>query len=215
MVPAMMRLLVSSLFLLLFAAAACAQTMPTAVKPGDRWVYDSVNGKRSLRVDSVSGDGTIDATVDAPGLSGLPMKYTQNWNVLMAPVVMLGNVRYQRYSPPVCLMPAPPWNVGANWSCEFELERWHGIRARFMSWVSSRRWRKSRCQPALSMRFTPNVNVGGTEVDCWYAPAGRELGAMQIEARQLQLQADFLHSNSATVKWMRRKINFAQRDSKS
>lgn len=169
MVPAMMRLLISSLFMLSLAAAAAAQTMPTAVKPGDRWVYDSVNGKRSLRVDSVSGDGTIDATVDAPGLSGLPMKYTQNWNVLMAPVVMLGNVRYQRYSPPVCLMPAPPWNAGQSWSCDASWS--DGTYSGTVHVVGKLGAMEKIAVPAGSFDALPaRLNVGGTEVDCWYAP---------------------------------------------
>lgn len=151
------------------AATASAQVTPPLVKAGDRWVYDSAGGKRSLTVDSVSGDGTIDATIDAPGLSGLAIRYTREWNILLAPVPMLGTVRYQHYSPAVCLMPASPWKAGQNWTCD---ATWSdGTYSGTVHVTGEIVGEEKIAVPAGTFEaLHAKLNVGGAEVNCWYAP---------------------------------------------
>jgi hypothetical protein len=143
---------------------------PSTVKPGDRWVYQTGDGgRRVLRVDSVTGDGTIDATIDTPGLAGVEIRYTRNWNVLMAPIMMMGNLQYQRYDPPVCLMPNAPWSPGQAWSCDanWSTAAYSGTvhvtgRLVAMEAVTVPAGRFEALHAAL--------DVGGTKADCWYAP---------------------------------------------
>jgi hypothetical protein len=166
---AMRRLALAPLLALLAAAPALAQSVaPPTVKPGDRWVYNATDGKRSLKVDSVAGDGTIDATVDAPGLSGLSIRYTSEWNVLMAPVPMLGNIRYQRYSPPVCLMPKAPWSAGQTWTCD---AGWSdGTYSGTIHVVGKITAAEKITVPAGTFdALHVDLNVSGTRVNCWYA----------------------------------------------
>lgn len=151
------------------ATAASAQVTPPLVKTGDRWVYDSAGGKRILTVESVSSDGTIDATIDAPGLSGFSIRYTREWNILMAPVPMLGTVRYQRYSPPVCLMPAAPWKAGQNWTCD---ATWSdGTYSGTVHVTGDIVGEEKVTVPAGTFdTLHAKLSVGGAEVNCWYAP---------------------------------------------
>lgn len=162
-------------FALCFALVAAAATAwaqgltPPTVKAGDRWVYDGNGGKRSLTVDSVTADGTIDASIDAPGLSGLAIRYTKEWNVSMAPVAMLGTVRYQRYTPPVCLMPAAPWKTGQSWTCD---ANWSdGTYSGTVHVTGNIVAREKITVPAGTFEaLHAKLNVGGAEVNCWYAP---------------------------------------------
>jgi len=168
-VTMMMRFAVL-LLALSFAAPALAQGVsPPAVKAGDRWVYDGAGGKRSLKIDSVSGDGTVDATIDAPGLSGLAIRYDRDWNVLMAPVPMLGTIHYQRYSPPVCLMPSAPWHVGQSWSCD---ANWSDGTYSGSVHVAGKLLAREKIDvPAGNFdALHAELNFGGSRVDCWYAP---------------------------------------------
>jgi hypothetical protein len=162
---ALLALLIASL-----AAPAWAQGVsPPAAKPGDRWVYGGPNGKRSLHVDSVAGDGTIDATVDAPGLSGLAMRYTKDWNLLLAPVPMLGTIHYQRYSPPLCVMPPSPWSTGQTWSCD---AGWSdGTYSGTIHLAGKIDGMEKVTVPAGTFDTVhARLNVSGTEVNCWFAP---------------------------------------------
>ena len=166
----MMRSALVLFVALLLAAPALAQAVsPPTVKAGDRWVYEGAGGKRSLKIDSVSGDGTIDATIDAPGLSGLAIRYTKEWNVLMAPVPMLGNIHYQRYSPPVCLMPPAPWSAGQSWSCD---AGWSdGTYSGTVHVAGKLSAQEKITVPAGAFdALHAELNVGGSKVDCWYAP---------------------------------------------
>ncbi|HEY5209267.1 MAG TPA: hypothetical protein VIJ42_07470 [Stellaceae bacterium] len=160
----------ATLLMLTLAAPALAQAIsPPAVKAGDRWVYDGPDGKRSLHVDSVSGDGTIDATIDAPGLSGLAMRYTKDWNVMMAPVPMLGTIHYQRYRPPLCVMPPSPWSAGQTWSCD---TGWSdGTYSGTIQLAGKIDGIEKITVPAGTFDAVhARLNVGGTEVNCWFAP---------------------------------------------
>ncbi|MGH7075911.1 MAG: hypothetical protein ACREFD_17175 [Stellaceae bacterium] len=142
------------------------------IKPGDRWVYHATDGRRSLSVNSVSGGGTIDATIDTPGLSGLEIRYTRNWNVQMAPIMMMGNVQYQRYDPPVCLMPAAPWHPGQSWSCD---ANWSTAAYSGTVHVTGKliAMDKITVPAGTFMALHAALDVGGTKADCWYAPKVR------------------------------------------
>jgi hypothetical protein len=167
----MLRLALAAIIAIAAIVPAAAQNgvNPPTVNPGDRWVYHTPNGNRSLRVDSVSGDGTIDATIDSPGLSGLEIRYTRDWNVLMAPMMMLGNVEYQRYDPPVCLMPAPPWHAGETWSCD---ANWSTTSYSGTVHVVGKLAAMEKITVPVGTfdALHAELNVGGTKVDCWYAP---------------------------------------------
>jgi hypothetical protein len=166
----MIRAVLATLLALLAAAPARAQSVnPPAVKAGDRWVYNADIGKRSLKIDSVAADGTIDATIDAPGLSGLSIRYTREWNVLMAPIAMMGEIRYQRYSPPACLMPPAPWSVGQSWSCDanWSTASLSGT-AHIVGKIAAR---EHITVPAGAFdALHVQLDVGGGAADCWYAP---------------------------------------------
>lgn len=114
----MLRLVLAAALAIAVVAPAFADGVDApAVKPGDRWVYSSKAGKRVLTVNSVGSDGAIDATIDTPDLGGLEAKFTKEWNPTMAPDDTFGTVKFRRYDPPLCQMPAPPWHVGETWSC--------------------------------------------------------------------------------------------------
>lgn len=116
----MKTLILASLIAIAAASPALAQNAvnPPNVKPGDRWVYSSPAGRRVVSVDSVGSDGAIDATIDTPDLGGLEARFTKDWNPTMAPDDTFGSVRFRRYDPPICQMPAAPWTVGKSWSCD-------------------------------------------------------------------------------------------------
>lgn len=165
----MMRFLLLAIALLYAAPALAQGVSPPVLKAGDRWVYEGAGGKRSLKIDSVSGDGTIDATIDAPGLAGLAMRYNREWNVLMAPVPMLGEIHYQRYSPPVCLMPPAPWSAGQSWSCD---AGWSDASMTGTVHVAGKLLAAEKITvPAGTFdALHAELDVGGSKVDCWYAP---------------------------------------------
>jgi hypothetical protein len=142
---------------------------PPSVRPGSRWVYKSADGRRTLGVDSVAGDGTITATIDTPGLAGLEVRFTKEWNPVMAPIAMMGTIRFQRYTPPVCLMPQAPWTVGKEWACD---AAWTDGTYSGTTHVTGKIEAAEKITVTAGMFDSLRVktNVGGTETSCWYAP---------------------------------------------
>jgi hypothetical protein len=167
----MLRSLLAPVALLILAGTAVAQDAvnPPTIKPGDRWNYLNGDIKRSLRVDSVEADGTIVATVTTPSLGGVEARFTRDWNPLMAPVPMLGNVRFQRYSPPVCLMPPAPWTVGKEWACD---AGWSDGTYSGTTHVKGKIAAAEKITVPAGTFDTLRLafNVGGTDATCWYAP---------------------------------------------
>jgi hypothetical protein len=159
------------LALMMLAAPAFAQSVdPPQVKPGDRWVYHSGEGKRILTVTGVAADGTITGEIDTPSLGGLEIRFTKEWNPLMQPQAFAGHVTYLRYKPAVCIMPPAPWRVGQNWSCQssYDYDGTPGTVA-----VNGRIEAMEKVTvPAGSFdALRVRENVGGTETVSWYAPA--------------------------------------------
>ena len=167
----MRRSLALLLPIMSLAAPAIAQDAvnPPDIKPGDRWNYLSGDLKRGLSVERVEADGIIVGTVHTQTLGGLEIRFTKEWNPVMAPIFMLGNVRFQRYSPPVCLMPAVPWTVGKEWSCD---AGWSDGTYSGVTHVTGKiEAREKIAVPAGSFdALRVHTNVAGTETTCWYAP---------------------------------------------
>jgi hypothetical protein len=114
----MLRIFLAALVGLAAALPAFAQGVGApAVKSGDRWVYNSPAGRRVVTVNSVGSNGSIDVSIDTPDLGGLEATFTKDWDPTMAPDTTFGTVKFRRYDPPLCQMPAPPWSVGQTWSC--------------------------------------------------------------------------------------------------
>ncbi len=167
----MIRAALLAAIALAIAVPALAQDAvnPPEIKPGDRWSYKSNDTKRSLVVDEVAADGTITGTINTPSLAGLEVRFTREWNPLSAPMAMMGHIRYQRYSPPVCLMPPAPWTVGKEWSCDAS---WSDSTYSGVIHVTGKIEAAEKVTVAAGTFDSLRVktNVGGTDTTCWYAP---------------------------------------------
>jgi hypothetical protein len=146
---------------------------PPNIKPGDRWVYDGGEGKRTIRVDSVEANGDILANIQTPSLGGLQITFTKEWNPLMQPQAIAGRILYLRYDPAVCAMPPAPWTVGKEWSCEPKYSA-GGTTNNFL--VKGKiEAREKITVPAGSFdTLRVRENVGGAETILWYAPAAAQ-----------------------------------------
>jgi hypothetical protein len=171
----MLRPVIAALILLSLAVAAWAQNTvgPPTVKPGDRWVYKSGEGRRVLRVDSVESDGTIKASIETPSLGGVELAFTREWNPTMQPQAFAGHINYLRYNPPVCTMPPEPWTVGKDWSCESKYSM--GDSSGSVSVKGKIEAMEKITVPAGTFdALRIKENVGGTETTLWYAPAAAQ-----------------------------------------
>lgn len=171
MVPAMMRPLLVGLLVALVAAPALAQEVnPPTIKPGDRWVYHSGEGRRSLVVDKVEGDGTIVGTLDTSELAGLEIRFTREWNPLVQPQSVAGRVIYLRYRPAVCFMPPAPWKVGQEWSCQSSYD-FNGNAGTIIVKGKIEAMEKVTVPAGSFDALRVKQNIGGTDTVSWYAPA--------------------------------------------
>jgi hypothetical protein len=167
----MMRPLLVGLVAALVAAPALAQDInPPTIKPGDRWVYRSAEGKRSLVVDKVEGDGTIIGTIDTSELAGLEIRFTREWNPLVQPQAIAGRVIYLRYNPAVCIMPPAPWKVGQEWSCQSTYD-FSGNSGTVVVKGKVEAMEKVTVPAGSFDALRIKENVAGTETVSWYAPA--------------------------------------------
>jgi len=167
--------LAAAVLILAFAAPAFAEDAvnPPSVKPGSRWVYNSGEGKRMLRVESIDPNGDIQANIQTPSLGGLQITFTKDWNPLMQPMALAGRIAYLRYEPAVCVMPPAPWTVGKEWSCEPKYSA-GGTPNSFV--VKGKiEGREKITVPAGSFdALRVHENVGGAETTLWYAPAAAQ-----------------------------------------
>ena len=161
----------------LLAGGAFAQDQAVnapAVKQGSRWIYKSGEGKRTLTVTDVDSDGTITAKIETPSLGGLQVKFTKEWDPLMEPDASMGDhINYRRYSPAICLMPAAPWMIGKEWSCD---ANW--TEGSFSGTVTVKG--KIEAMEKLTVpagtfdALRIKENVGGNDSTLWYAPTAQQ-----------------------------------------
>jgi len=164
-----------ALFLLAAALPAWAQDAvnPPAVKPGSRWVYDSGEGKRTLKVESIEANGNIVANIQTPSLGGLQITFTKEWNPLTQPQAVAGRVIYLRYQPAVCAMPPLPWTVGKEWSCESTYSA-AGATNTFTVKGKIEAREKITVPAGTFDALRVHENFGGAETTIWYAPAASQ-----------------------------------------
>jgi hypothetical protein len=179
----------AALSLLIAVAAAFPAFAQDAVntpdiKPGDRWVYQSGEGKRTLTVASVAADGTITGSIQTPSLGGLEITFTKEWNPKMQPAAFAGHVNFLRYDPAVCTMPPAPWTVGQEWSCEAKYSV--GDSSGVVSVKGKIEAMEKITVPAGSFdALRIRENVGGTDTKLWYAPAARQVVKVDAGANSL------------------------------
>ncbi len=170
----MTRYILAGLIALVAAAPALAQSVDAPViVPGDRWVYQSGIGKQSLTVTGVKADGTIVAEIDTPSLGGLEIRFTKEWNPVMQPQSLAGQTAYFHYDPPVCVLPAAPWKVGQEWSCQSKYD--FNNNAGTVAVSGKIEGMEKVTVPAGSFdALRVKETVGGVATVAWYAPAARQ-----------------------------------------
>jgi hypothetical protein len=171
----MLRLAMAAAIAVAAAAPAFAQGGVNApmIKPGDRWVYSTLEGKRSLTIDKVEADGTIVGSLETPSLGGLEIRFTREWNPLTQPEAMAGQIFYLHYRPAVCIMPPAPWKVGQQWSCQSAYD--FGNNSGTVAVKGKIEAMEKVTVPAGTFdALRIKENVGGTDTVSWYAPRVRQ-----------------------------------------